>query len=173
MDPSEIIKIPFPQKRLTNFTMAPVVFIMLIWLRYSPDRLTSRILSLVKLTILTYGLFGLCGSNIVENAGHSVTAALYVAALASTTSSGEPTSRIAEELPFMDSSNLLAFCRLYGMILTSIPFQVVNILDAGLQIQRWPLTIIIGVTYGYVIGTFVGVTSLYYQRKGKEDKTKQ
>jgi hypothetical protein len=56
------------------------------------------------------------------------------------------------------------------MILTSVPFSVVTILDAGMQIQRWPLPILLGTTYGYVIGTFVGVTSLYYQRRGKLEK---
>jgi hypothetical protein len=173
MDPSEIIKIPYSLKRLTSFTMAPVVFIMLLWLKNSADRLASRLLSLVKLAALIYGLFGLCGSNIVDNYKHSMTAALYVAALASTTSNGESTSRIVEELPFSDPSDLLAFCRLYGIILTSIPFQTLNVLDAGMQVQRWPLTVLLGATYGYVIGTLVGVTSLYYRRRGKGRKAKQ
>jgi hypothetical protein len=170
MDPSEIRAVPFSLRRLTIFTMLPVVSIMLIWLIKSPDRLTSNLLSLLKLTLAMYGLFGLAGSNIVDNYKHSLTAALYVAALASTTSTGKETSNILQELPFADSSNLLAFCRLYGMILTSVPFSVVTILDAGMQIQRWPLPILLGTTYGYVIGTFVGVTSLYYQRRGKLEK---
>lgn len=170
MDPSEIKAVPFPIKRLTSFTMLPVVTVMLLWLKNSPDRLTSNILSLLKLTLVMYGLFGLAGSNIVNNYKHSLTAALYVGALLSTTLTGNESSNILHELPFADPSNLLAFCRLYGMILTSVPFSVVNVLDAGMQIQRWPLPILLGTTYGYVIGTFVGVTSMYYQRRGKEAK---
>eukprot|EP00980_Cylindrotheca_fusiformis_P003842 scaffold858_cov123-Cylindrotheca_fusiformis.AAC.18 len=167
MDPSEIKAIPYSIRRLTSFTMLPVVAIMLLWLKNSPDRMTSNLLSLLKLTLVVYALFGLAGTNIVDNYKHSLTAALYVAALASTTFIGNGSFNVVQELPFSDPSNLIAFCRLYGMILTSVPFCVMNILDAGMQIQRWPLPILVGTTYGYVIGTFIGVTSLYYQRKSK------
>ena len=170
MDPSEIIAIPADIRRLTIFTALPVVVIMLLWLKYAANRLTSNLLSLTKLTLVIYGLFGVAGTNIVENYRHSLTAALFVAALASTTWTGEETSNVLKELPFADSSDIIAFCRLYGMILTTVPFSVTTILDAGMQIQRWPLPVICGCSYGYTIGTLIGVTALYYQRKAKEGK---
>mmetsp|Transcript_28910 Transcript_28910/g.69755 ORF Transcript_28910/g.69755 Transcript_28910/m.69755 type:complete len:227 (+) Transcript_28910:27-707(+) len=170
MDPSEIIALPSDIRRLTIFTALPVVFIMLLWLKNDANRLTSKLLSLTKLTLVTYALFGVAGSNIVDNYRHSLTAALFVASLASTTWTGEETSNVLKELPFSDSSDIVAFSRLYGMILTTIPFCVTSILDAGMQIQRWPLPIICGCSYGYTIGTMIGVTALYYQRKAKEGK---
>lgn len=168
MDPSEIIKVPIPLKRVYSFTMLPVVSIMFLWLKNTPHKLTSNILSLVKLTLAIYGLFGLCGSNIVENYQHSLSSALFLAALLSTTWTGKETSNILEQLPVLDASDLLSFCRFYGMILTLVPFQTLNILDSGIQIQRWPLTLLLGATYGYGIGTIVGIISKYFQRKNTE-----
>ncbi|CAJ1942196.1 unnamed protein product [Cylindrotheca closterium] len=170
LDPSEIVAIPSDIRKLTIFTGLPVVLVMLLWLKYAANRLTSNLLSLMKLTLVIYALFGVAGSNIVDNYKHSLTAALYVAALASTTWTGEETSNVLKELPFSDPSDIIAFCRLYGMILTSIPFCVTTILDAGMQIQRWPLPVVCGASYGYTIGTMIGVTALYYQRKAKEGK---
>ena len=85
MDPSEIIKVPLQLRRLYSFAFFPVVVIMLKWVKDSPQRLTTKIMSLLKLTLTVYGLFGLCGTNIVDNYKHSLTAALYVASLVSTT----------------------------------------------------------------------------------------
>lgn len=170
MDPSEIVAIPSDIRRLTIFTALPVVFVMLLWLRYFSNRLSSNLLSLMKLTLVVYALFGVAGTNIVDNYRHSLTAALFVSVLASTTWVEKESSNVLDELPFSDPSDIIAFCRLYGMILTTIPFCITTLLDAGMQIQRWPLPVICGCSYGYTIGTLIGVTALYYQRKSKEGK---
>ena len=112
MDPSEIMAIPFSLQRLTIYTMFPVVIIMILWLVKTPQKMMSNLLSLTKLTLVVYALFALCGSNMVDNYKHSLTTALYLAALASTTWTGKTTSNILEELPFYDMSNLLAVSRL-------------------------------------------------------------
>lgn len=117
--------------------------------------------------MVVYALFALCGDNIVKHYQHSLSAALYVAALASTTWTGTTSSNILEELPFYDFSNLLAASRLYCMALVAIPFQILNTLDAGLQMQRWPIPIVLGSTYGYVFGTYLGLFLLYAQNKNK------
>jgi hypothetical protein len=171
MDPSEILAIPYSLQRLTVFAMTPVVVIMLIWLVKSPDKMMSNLLSLTKLTMATYALFGLCGAYIVTNYQHSLTAALYIAALASTTWTKKGhTSNILEELPFYDHSNLLASSRLYGMLLVSIPFQVLTVLDRGIQIQRWPMPILLGGTYGYVVGTMAGIFLMHFQNKAEQQR---
>ena len=144
MDPSEILAIPYSLKTLNVFVMFPVVIIMILWLITDPTKMMSNLLSLTKMTMATYALFGFCGSHIVNDWQHSLTAALYIGALASTTSTGKRTSNILEELPFYDHSDLLAANRLYGMLLVSIPFQVLTVLDRGIQIQRWPLPVILG-----------------------------
>jgi hypothetical protein len=175
MDPSEILAIPYSLQRLTVFAMMPVVVIMLVWLVKSPNKMMSNLLSLTKLTMVTYALFALCGSYIVTNYQHSLTAALYIAALASTTwTTGEKrhTSNILEELPFYDHSNLLATSRLYGMLLVMIPFQVLTVLDRGIQIQRWPMPILLGGTYGYVAGTLVGIFLMHFQNKAEQHRSR-
>lgn len=115
------------------------------WMVRTPDRVMGNILSLLKLTLSIYALLGLCGDNIIKHWQHSSTAALFVATLLSTTWTGKKTSNIVEELPFNDFSDLLAISRLYCMLLVSIPFHILSVLDRGFQIQRWPLPIILGV----------------------------
>jgi hypothetical protein len=146
---------------------------MFIWLIKAPLKMMSNLLSLTKLIMVTYALFALCGANIVDNYQHSLTAALYVAALASTTWTGKTTSNILEELPFYDYSDLLAASRFYGMVLVGIPIQVLSTLDAGVQMQRWPMPITLGVTYGYVGGTLFGLFLLYAQNKKRDQQRRQ
>lgn len=175
MDPSEIIIEPFSLQKLTIFSTFPIVIVMIFWLVKEPQKMTGKLLSLTKLTLVTYALFGFCGGYIVTHYQHSLTAAIYVATLASTTwTSQQPSSNILDELPFADLSNLLATSRLYGMVLICIPFQVLQVLDAGAQVQRWPLPIVLGCTYGYVVGSLVGVTLLYFQNESaNKRKSKQ
>ncbi len=45
---------------------------------------------------------------------------------------------------------------MYSTILVAIPFQILNILDHGEQIQRWPMPIILGSTIGHCLGCSVG-----------------
>jgi membrane associated rhomboid family serine protease len=61
----------------------------------------------------------------------------------------------------------------YGTIFMTIPFAVLNILDGGLQIQRWPMPVILGSFYGHifgiVVGTFVALYRLNRLRWRKRD----
>lgn len=45
---------------------------------------------------------------------------------------------------------------MYAVIFVTIPFQILNVLDHGSQIQRWPVPIILGSTVGHCIGCFIG-----------------
>ena len=60
---------------------------------------------------------------------------------------------------------------LYGTILTTIPFMVLNILDHGDQNQRWPMPILLGALCGHIVGivlgTLVGLYRLTRLRFGK------
>jgi hypothetical protein len=172
MDPSDIVAVPYPLDRSIGFVMFPVVILMIYWLVKNPSTLMWNLLNLIKLTGITYALFAVSGNYLVKNWQHSVTAALYMATLLSTTASQKRTSNILEELPFNDLSDIMATSRLYTTILCTIPFQLLTVLDHGLQIQRWPIPVILGSTYGYVFGTLIGiiVTYLASQRKAKEQK---
>lgn len=52
-------------------------------------------------------------------------------------------------------------CILYSTFLIMVPFMILNILDHGDQIQRWPVPIILGSTVGHVVGVVVGIASVW------------
>jgi len=159
MDPSEIIATPFALQRLSIFAAFPAVIMMIFWLVKDSKKLFLNILSLIKLTCILYVLFGGLGNSLINNWEHTICASLYIATLMQTTSTGKVTSNIMEEYPFYDpiENNALATSRLYTTFLFAIPFQVLTILDHGMQVQRWPLPLIIGGSYGYVLGTIIGI----------------
>jgi len=144
MDPSEIVATPIPLEKVVSFVVFPVVINMMYWLVRAPRTLTSNLLWVAKLTLTTYGLFALCGNNMVQNWRHSLLSALFVGTLLNATSTGKITSNVAELLPFTDFSDPISAARLYGIILVTIPFQVFSVLDHGAQVQRWPLPILLG-----------------------------
>ena len=53
---------------------------------------------------------------------------------------------------------LLASCQIHAALFVTVPFQILRLYDWGSQIQRWPLPIILGSTYGFVLGTVLGIT---------------
>ena len=70
---------------------------------------------------------------------------------------------------------------MYATLFVTIPFQILNILDHGNQIQRWPIPIILGSTIGHCIGCIIAVcgtgasssTSWYkYEQYVAQDKEK-
>lgn len=48
---------------------------------------------------------------------------------------------------------------MYSTTIITIPFQILNILDHGNQIQRWPIPIILGSTIGHCIGCIIAACS--------------
>jgi hypothetical protein len=48
-------------------------------------------------------------------------------------------------------------CRFYATLLITIPFQILQILDSGIQVQRWPIPLVLGSTVGWVAGSIVGL----------------
>lgn len=181
MDPSEIIATPFSLQKTALFTMPPVLFILAFWMFKDSKSMSTNVIGLIKWTLALYALMALCGQNMITNWRHSLLSALYMASLLSTTwiaktdddkknkitATTTTKNNMLEELPFSDFSNILATCRLYGMIAVSIPFQLLSVLDHGAQMQRWPLPVLLGGTYGYIIGTFCGLVVLYLQSKTK------
>ena len=144
MDPSEIAATPFPLQNVASFTLLPVVVNMIYTFVRSPMKLTSHLISVIKLTLVTFALLALCGDNMVKHWKASSTTALYIATLVATTSNGKGTPNVLDDLPFFDFSDLLSTSRLYGILIFIIPFQVLTVLDHGIQIQRWPLPVLLG-----------------------------
>lgn len=171
MDPSVIAATPFPLQNVASFTMLPVVVNLIYIFARSPMKLTSHIISVTKLTLVTFALFALCGDNMVKHWKASFFSALYVGMLLATTSNGKVTSKTLDDLPFADFSDLLSTSRLYVMVVFTISFQVLTVLDHGRQIQRWPLPVLLGSTFGYVVGSMLGLLLLNLQNRAKAKGT--
>ena len=167
LDPSEIIGTPFPLLNVASFTMLPVTTMIIFSLVRSPPKFVASLASLIKASLATFALFALCGDNLINHWKHSLLTAIYIGTLANSTSTGKKTSNIIEEFPFNDFSDIISTYRLYGIIFFSIPFQIMSVLDHGNQSQRWPLPLLFGSTYGYVIGTIIGLLTLSFQGNRK------
>jgi len=53
-------------------------------------------------------------------------------------------------------TNLMATCQAHATAFVTVPFAVLRLYDWGSQIQRWPLPMILGSTYGFVAGSLLG-----------------
>jgi hypothetical protein len=69
-----------------------------------------------------------------------------------------PTPQTTQNL-MIDQFNeeFLACCQMHMTLFVTIPFQVLRLYDWGSQIQRYPLPIMLGSTYGFVLGTIMGL----------------
>lgn len=172
MDPSQIAATPLPLPRLVTFVAFPVVIQMMYWLVKAPTAMLMKVISLIKLTAIIYALMALCGNHIVTNWQQSLVSALYIATLISTTSSDVVTSNILDEFPFKDMSDGLTFCRLYFTLMFTIAFQVLTVLDHGMQVQRWPVPVIMGGTYGFAFGSVAGIILNYMKSQRVPPKVK-
>ncbi|KAG7374008.1 hypothetical protein IV203_013103 [Nitzschia inconspicua] len=170
MDPSEISAIPLPLLQVSSFVMFPVVVLLGYWTVNDSSTLIWNMLNLVKMTGYVYALFALSGNYLVQNWEHSLVAALYVATLLASTAKEVGTSDIFKVLPFYDMDDVISTCRLNTTLLCTIPFQILSVLDHGMQIQRWPVPVLLGSTYGYAFGTLLGILTSYINRRRNENK---
>lgn len=161
---------PFPLVQVSIFSLLPVVTLLVVWTVVDPSTVIWKIMSLIKVTGFIYVLFALCGNYLVDNWQHSLSAALFLSALICTNLTEKRSSNILEELPFFDQSEIMATSRLYCTLAFIIPFSILSVLDHGSQIQRWPVPVLIGGTYGFVFGSFLGITLSYFQHKKKDSK---
>eukprot|EP00534_Pseudo-nitzschia_fraudulenta_P012317 CAMPEP_0201217338 /NCGR_PEP_ID=MMETSP0851-20130426/190008_1 /ASSEMBLY_ACC=CAM_ASM_000631 /TAXON_ID=183588 /ORGANISM="Pseudo-nitzschia fraudulenta, Strain WWA7" /LENGTH=232 /DNA_ID=CAMNT_0047506985 /DNA_START=107 /DNA_END=805 /DNA_ORIENTATION=+ len=172
LDPSEIIGTPFPLTNVTIFCTIPVLILWIFWTVANPSKAGWKILSFIKVTGLNFVLFGLCGIDLVGTWQHSVPAALFLATLMCTNLTEKRTSKLMEELPFYDHSDLLSSCRLYMTLAFLIPFSILSVLDHGDQKQRWPVPVLMGGTYGFAFGSIAGLFLAYFVAKKKEKQKK-
>ena len=150
--------------------MVPVFILLAYWTVAHSSTVGWKILSFIKVTGLVFVLFGLCGIDLINTWQHSITAALFLTTLLCTNLTEKRTSKILEELPFYDHSDLLSTCRLYLTLAFIIPFSILSILDHGDQKQRWPVPVLMGGTYGFAFGSLAGIFLSYFQAKKKKEK---
>lgn len=177
MDPTEIVVVPIPLSRLVRFVGVSVLvflFVSVPW--WKPARLFSSIKNLSVTMLVMLAIAILCGAHPQHNIQYTLLASFYIAALLCLNPS-------VFEHAYQEASNLLLFnnnnktattkeeqmalVRSYTALLMMIPFQILNILDSGLQVQRWPLPMILGATSGWLLGTVIGlvwVIALYHSK---------
>jgi hypothetical protein len=112
---------------------------------------------------VTYLLLLLSGINPLKTSFHTtMISSLYIVilSLGSETSSQSWSMFPRLKSLLKGSEDIVASSSFYGVFCGAIPFQLLQVLDWGLQIQRWPLPLIIGTTIGWVVGTMVGIIIL-------------
>jgi len=174
MDPSEIIVVPIPLSRLSNFVGFSVLCLFVVSIPWWELAAVWR--SVKTLTIMTCILLAasiLCGAHPINNLHSTLLASFYVASLVSLNppvfndASGWSLQHVLNSrlttITSRQGDEIMGTCRFYTTLLVMIPFQILNILDSGLQVQRWPLPIVLGSTVGWVIGsTMIGLPWALY-----------
>jgi uncharacterized integral membrane protein len=134
---------------------------------------------MAALTVILFFISILCGVSPFANVHHSLLASFFVATLACGYIQPKADESIQmaikrvivvpdySELPYIDCLvNEMNGYMLYSVVAVTIPFMILNVLDGGFQVQRWPLPIILGCFCGHVIGiivgTLVGIYRLYW-----------
>jgi len=137
------------------------------------------------LNVIIFCIATLCGASPFHNIQHTMLATVYFSTLAfgyiqpNLKSSQDTIEKVvfapdySNELNFMENLvNEMNCWILYATCGVTIPFMILNILDHGDQLQRWPLPIIVGSLCGHIIGvvvgTLVGVYRLHRTRFGKK-----
>lgn len=158
LDPTEIVLIPYQQRRLATYVSWTVVAALLS----SPQTILNRMKLLWNWTIVMFGIMILCGASPTENLAHTGWASLYFVTLAAT----EPPlfsvslSSLLPRLTTMQQSfsqqDKLAAGTTNATVFLTILFQILRLYDRGWQAQRWPIPVILGSTYGWVLGSLGG-----------------
>lgn len=170
MDPTDIIAVPYPVSKLAVFVGFTVLLVGLPEFVFIQTR--KQISNRIMLALLVYVSFVLVGAHPTREFCSTLLSALYTSILAWTEPSQQfPFTAFSEsgaihEFP-TTKRDAVAISRLICTFLVAIPFQVLQILDHGDQVQRWPLPIILGVTAGHVVGILGGIlyASLFVHEK--------
>ena len=163
MDPTEIIVIPIPLSRLETFVgfAALSFFVVSVpWWQVGALWRQIQVLFLTTCAILVASI--LCGAHPTNNLLHTLLASFYVASLLTLNppvfcdGSDWSLQQVLTRSTAQYGDDIVYTCRIYATLLIMIPFQILNILDSGLQVQRWPLPMILGSTVGWLTGSIAG-----------------
>lgn len=138
MDPSEIIAVPLPINDVVTFVGFSCLTLFLVTVSWWDGFaiLWTVVRRIVTTTLIMLGTFILCGAHPIHNITHTLWAALYTACLL---------------LWRPNDDNKKSRHHVNTILLVAIPFQILNILDTGLQVQRWPIPILIGGSVGWIV----------------------
>jgi hypothetical protein len=165
MDPTEILAIPYPLQRLVTYVSITFLVVCLfnVWFWGPAQREAAHFF---QATLLATMLLILCGVDPRKHSLHTLCSAVYLATLAWLSRCRSPRKsalfiedelhRLLDTAKLEQWEDLLASSQIYGTLLVAIPIQILHVFDWGAQIQRFPLPIILGCTYGWVVGTVGG-----------------
>jgi hypothetical protein len=167
MDPTEIMAVPLPLSTLGNFVGFSSLGLFLVsvpW--WDIIILWNELQRLFRHTLCMLTIIFLCGAN-PTNKGeiiHTILASFYMASLLTF----QPCVFAKKTLHDDDNNNnpRMKTSRFYATLLMTIPFQILQILDSGLQVQRWPIPLLLGSTVGWVVGNVVGLLIVITCTKG-------
>jgi hypothetical protein len=164
LDPTEIKAVAYPLERLGYFVGLTITSFMLLSIPWwHPTVLWNYVTYVGQGTIVSYLAMILCGADPWNNVAHTIWTSLYMANLALMNpclSGPAPASFVSHVNQLLEFNGIIASSQFYGTLFGIIPFQILNVLDWGSQVQRWPLPVLIGSTYGWIGGTVVGM--IYY-----------
>jgi hypothetical protein len=188
LDPMQIIAVPYDAQRLSIYVGVVVCAVLV-----EPGGWRTFV-ALVQLTACTVGIFVLCGASPYKDTIHTVLAAAYFATLcwfdppifyATGSTDHVTTATVGDQLrqrlrgrhgDFVSKAkqqqDVLAQTILYSCVAFTVPMQILLLYDRGLQVQRWPVPIILGSTIGWIIGTCLG-TMLATMNLGRFSYKKQ
>ena len=188
LDPTEIIAVPYDLQRLSVYVAA----VMCVVLLDPANGGWHKFVEILQLTVSSFVIFILCGASPKDNLFHTVLAAAYFATLCwfdppvfaantPTTISAASPSRLNLYEQFIQryrgrslrgSQDVVAMTVLHSTVAVTIPLQILLLYDAGLQVQRWPVPVILGSTIGWIMGTILGTilaTTRRFSYKKEED----
>jgi hypothetical protein len=177
LDPTEIVKIPCDAHRLGLFVLGVCFFAVVLAGQTTPATITS----LLQRVLFTGLVMLVSGASPYHNLLHSMLAALYLATLSSwdppvfaQTSWWTLQDGINPIFPPYGATRCaqteLAAIVSQSTIAATIPLQILRLYDRGWQVQRWPLPILLGSTYGWAIGVFFGTWFLTLNRPPVKSK---
>ena len=176
LDPTDIISQPYPLESLAVYVSVTfTAFFLFFTTWWEPKILLRELMRSIYGTILFWGVQVLCGAHPLHNIVSTVWSSIYMTTLVSPRRTSTDLLLLLNLWQQSDPETILASSRLHGTLLVAIPFQVLHILDWGAQVQRWPLPVIVGCTYGWIVGTLGGLVliKLRQSRRRQEQKKLQ
>jgi hypothetical protein len=162
IDPTDIVQIPYNLTRLALYVLGVTVVLC------TTTTTSVSASKLLPLTILYVGMMILSGASLTQNVGHTALAALYSTALALwdppifSSCAAAKSSSIADELRSRlrgDDSKpqtVLAVSVSQASLAGAVLAAILRLYDHGMQVQRWPVPVLLGSTGGWAVGVLVG-----------------
>jgi len=154
--------VPIDLPRLLLY-VAGVLFVAMLASHHHD--LVNKLLNISKLTIIVFIVMIVCGASLYENQWHTLAASVYFTTLLTFDPPIlDDSSRWNEQYirirlrgsPIQSLQDRIAVATFHCTVAATIPLQILRLYDRGWQVQRWPVPVILGSTYGWILGVVIG-----------------